>query len=888
MRGCFNIQLRCSEPSCPSPCFSGWASLLWLRNRCLTWVFALALLSVLMLANRPVLHAQSAPNIIFILADDLGYASLGATGQAARAAAGLPALQTPNLDSMAARGMRFTDHYAAAPTCAPARASLLTGLHTGHVNIRANRGYNPGNEPLDSIPTLASVLQTAGYRTAAIGKWGLGGEASQQFEAHPLRRGFDQFFGVLDQTQCHQQYLDRVTGLNPDGSIWRDYDRVKPGVDVPETYANNLFGSEAVRVIDDLHDEGPFFLYLSLTTPHARMEAPPAGLPLFADTSDWPDHEKAYAAMVASMDHQVGRVLRALDSLGIADQTLVLFSSDNGPHDETGSLGTTPVHDWEFFDENAPHRGRKRQLLEGGIRVPLLACWPGTVSAASVSDLPCAAWDFLPTFAELSGAALPPALDGLSFVPTLIGVGRQQRHFALYFEFEDLFLRQAVRMGPWKALRNGHTAHVQLYYLPDDPGETLDRARDQPGLAATMADYMLCMREPSADFPSPIDGWVAPDCVELIAALEQPAADSRVVQPVLAPMALVFSAAALDERPVSLQVFALSEPEGEVAVSPSDDGRWQAAWSPADYGMQRFRLRVTHPDEAFREVVVAFELAACPLVAVSPAGWTVSAVDSEETDAAPNQAFRAFDGNPATFWHTQWSAADPPHPHFLEVDLGAVYRIGGFDYLPRQGSSENGIIADYALMLGPEAGLGSGSVGGSPGASAARVAAGHWAWTDERPLRILRFTARDARFFRLEAYSEINGGPWTSAAELTLWVDSCVLALDTVVAPPPVGLEVMAGAAVRVFPNPVGAGEWVRVTGLGGGVGVGGSPPGSTLDDWRWVGVGGASVRATTYWMQDVLFVRAPGGVGAWMLTSGAVPEGHFNSGLPRIAVMVQ
>lgn|GEM_PF-802286 len=842
-----------------------------------------------LLAGSPFLLAQSPPNIVFILADDLGYASLGCTGQAGRAAGGLPAMQTPNLDSMAARGMRFTDHYAGAPTCAPARASLLTGLHTGHVNIRANRGYNPGNEPLDSIPTLADVLRSVGYRTVAIGKWGLGGEVNQNYEGHPLRRGFDAFFGVLDQTQCHQQYLDRVTGSNPDGGIWRDYSRLQTGVDVPETYANNLFGSEAVRVIDDLYDEGPFFLYLSLTTPHARMEVPPSGLPLFADSSAWPDHEKAYASMVASMDEQVGRVLRALDSLGIAEQTLVLFSSDNGPHDETGNLGTTPVHDWEFFDENTPLRGRKRQLLEGGIRVPLLAYWPGAVAAGSVSDLPCAAWDVMPTLAALSGAALDPALDGLSFAPTLTASGRQQRHFALYWEFDDLFLRQAVRMGPWKALRNGHTAPVQLYYLPDDPGESLDRARDLPELAATMANYMVCMRVPSPDFPSPIDGWPAPDCVELIAALEQPIADSRVVQPALNALNLVFSAAALDEAPVELRVFALSAPTGELALLPTLDGAWQTSWTPAEYGMQRFRMLVVHPDGRERDLVVSFELAECPLVAVSTTSWVVSAVDSEETDAVSNQAWQAFDGDPATLWHTQWSAADPPHPHFLEVDLGAVYRIGGLDYLPRQSSSENGIIADYALFIGNSAGLGSGAVGGA----AARVAAGHWSWTDELPLRSLRFAARDARYFRLEAYSEINGGPWTSAAELTLWADSCVLVLDTTTAPPPLGLQPVSGTLLRVFPNPVGAGEWVQVKGLdafafSGSGRDGGVAPGSEPGEWRWVGVGGTTVRAYGFWGQDGLSVRAPWGVGGWVLTPGPRSGLAAGVGFPRIAVVVQ
>ena len=777
---------------------------------------------VLFLVGLPagILHAQIQPNIVFIYTDDLGYASIGTYGQRHRELEGLPAMATPSIDSLAARGMQFTDHYAASPTCAPSRASLMTGYHTGHTNIRANRGYNPGNEPLDSIPTIANALQLAGYRTIAIGKWGLGGEANQQFEAHPLRRGFDEFFGVLDQTQCHQQYLDRITSLNPNGEIWQDYTRIRPGIDVPETYANNLFGQRALEVINDRYDEGPFFLYLSLTTPHARMESPPSGVALVIDTTDWPEEEKLYASMVSSIDHQLGRIMRALDSLGIADQTLLLFSSDNGPHDEAGNLGTTDPHDWEFFDENAPFRGRKRQLLEGGIRVPLIAAWPGVIAAGSQSNLPCAAWDFFPTLTDLAGAVAPPNLDGISFAPTLTGVGLQQRHFALYWEFDDLFFRQAVRMGSWKALRNGETANVQLYNLATDSSETFDLARNFPDKAAKMADYMLCLREPSADFSSPVDGWPKPDCDFFALDLVEPAPDSRLVQPDLVPITLVMFAAAGDDSTVNLRVFELIDSTGERVEWPaelSDDGFWRCTWIPSDYGYHQFILSAVRGDSAVLEQTFGFEIGQCPLVRLSQTAWSVVGTDSEETSGAPNQARRAIDGDLSTFWHTEWLAADPPHPHYIEIDLGRNYRVGGMDYVPRPGPSENGVIADHALFLRT-----------ADSTEYLQVAAGNWPWPGQPFTRPLRFPTQIARYFRLEAYSEINGGPWASAAELPIYVDSCWVSPDTII-DPPIGIETGFGSSAfwLAYPNPVERGGWVVVG--GGSVGGSGGAAGSGL-----------------------------------------------------------
>lgn len=812
---------------------------------------------VLTLTQYSPLVAQSPPNIVLIYTDDLGYASLGSYGQQEREVEGLPALHTPHLDALAAEGMRFTQHYAPSPTCAPSRASLMTGLHTGHVNIRANRGYNPGNEPLDSLPTIAGSLQAAGYRTIAIGKWGLGGESGQQFEGHPLRRGFDEFFGVLDQTQCHQQYLDRITALNPNAEIWQNYDRLQPGIDVPETYANNLFGQRALESLSTWHDSGPFFIYLALTTPHARMEAPPAGIPLPADTSSWPDVEKLYASMVSSLDHQVGRIVRALDSLGIAEQTLLLFTSDNGPHDEVGSLGTTPPHDWEFFDENAPLRGRKRQLLEGGIRVPLIATWPGTIAAGAVTDLPCAAWDFFPTLAELSGATIPSGLDGLSFVPTLTGTGIQQRHFAFYWEFDDLFFRQAVRMGRWKALRNGHTAQVQLYDLDADPGEVYNQARNLPGLADKLAQYFLCLRVPSADFASPVDSWPIPDCDPLIAELVEPLPDSRVVLPELSNISLTLFGAAIDEQPVELRLFWIHPDDHTRIEWPTtlrEDGYWQSNWLPPFYGFHRFVLRAEHPDGRFAEFNTALEVGECPLVVLDPSTWSLIAVDSEESEAAANQATRAFDNNPGTFWHTQWFNDDPPPPHFIEVALGSTYRVGGLDYVPRPGPSENGVIADFALFLVLDDERND------------KVAGGNWPWPEQLFTRSLRFPSRDASRFRLEAYSEINGGPWTSAAELRILIDSCAVYPDTATTPPPLGLPGLdaADSPLKLVPNPLPFGRRVELSGHA-------NQPLAVEGTWHWCGVGGNCQPAKRTPFTGNLQFEGPPAVGNWWLRS---PDG--------------
>ncbi len=433
------------------------------------------------------------PNIIFILADDLGYGDLGAYGQ--------QLIETPYLDAMAAEGMRFTQHYAGSTVCAPSRCVLLTGRHTGHAAIRGN-----GSPPLpDEEVTLAELLKRAGYRTGVVGKWGLGGPGTS---GHPLRQGFDYFFGFLSQIRAHNYYPDYV---------WEDSTRV----DLPNQvviadrgYAKGM-GSAATRREVYIHDRfsekaldfvessanGPFFLYLAYTIPHANnefwltsdhgMEVPDYGR--YADR-DWPEAQRGTAAMISRLDRDVGRLFQLLKEKGIDRQTIVFFSSDNGPHAEGNNQP-------DFFDSNGPFRGIKRDLYEGGIRVPLLVRWPGVIPPGTESDRPSAFWDFLPTACALADVETPPATDGLSLLPTLQGQEAPAHPF-LYWEFFEQGGRQALRMDDWKAVRYGVNeqpdAPIELYDLQADPGETRNVAQENPEIVERLRQTMQAARTPSA------------------------------------------------------------------------------------------------------------------------------------------------------------------------------------------------------------------------------------------------------------------------------------------------------------------------------------------------------------------------------------------------------
>jgi uncharacterized sulfatase len=422
--------------------------------------------------------AAEKPNIIFVLADDLGYGDLGCYGQAR--------IQTPNIDRMAREGMRFTQHYAGNTVCAPSRCALMTGLHMGHARIRGNSRLSIG--PKDT--TVAGALHEAGYRTALIGKWGLGEEAS---EGVPNAMGFDHFFGYLNQAHAHNYYPE---------FLWRNGEKVrlrnevihakdrngKPRLSGAATkrvdYSADLCAKEAVAFIRENRDR-PFFLYYATTLPHANnearlakrhgMEVPDYGI--YA-RKDWPDPQKGHAAMITRLDAQVGEMLATLKELDLDEKTLVIFTSDNGPHHEGGARP-------EFFGSGGPLRGTKRDLYEGGIRVPLVARWPGHVRPGTVSDLISAFWDFPATACELAGVPFPTR-DGISYLPELTGKP-QAKHRYLYWEFGEQGGKLAVRFGKWKAVklnvRKNPNSPWEVYDLDTDLGEKTNLAAQHPEIA---------------------------------------------------------------------------------------------------------------------------------------------------------------------------------------------------------------------------------------------------------------------------------------------------------------------------------------------------------------------------------------------------------------------
>jgi arylsulfatase A len=438
------------------------------------------------------------PNILLIQADDLGYGDLSAYGQAR--------FQTPSLDRMARQGIRFTQYYAGSTVCAPSRCALMTGLHTGHGWIRGN-----GDIPLrDEDVTIAEVLKAAGYRTAVIGKWGLGNPGTP---GQPDRQGFEYSFGFLDHRHAHRQYTDH---------LWRNGERVS--ADLERDYVNDLFTKEAAAFIERAAPKrgggAPFFVYLNYTVPHAELRAPEESIAPFrgrfpekafenpqADATQagaGPDRPSlgyrsqpaplaAFAAMITRMDRDIGRLLDLVRTRGIERNTLVMFISDNGPHREGGG---DPV----FFKSSGGLRGIKRDLYEGGIRVPMIAQWPGTIPAGRVSDHAWAHWDVLPTLADIAAAPVPPALDGLPMTRALRGEP-QSTHQFLYWEFHERGFQQAVRMGTWKAVRLKPGGPLELYNLATDPNESTDLATSRADVVVAIEKYLRSARTESARWP---------------------------------------------------------------------------------------------------------------------------------------------------------------------------------------------------------------------------------------------------------------------------------------------------------------------------------------------------------------------------------------------------
>jgi arylsulfatase A len=458
-------------------------------RRAATGMAAVAVLCVLAGTRQ---HAQAPrPNIILIQADDLGFGDLSVYGQSR--------FQTPSIDRLAKNGLRFTSYYAGATVCAPSRGSLMTGLHTGHSWVRGNLA---GISLRDQDRTIATVLRAGGYRTALIGKWGLGESESP---GRPDRQGFEYSFGYLSQTHAHRQFTDH---------LYRNAERVEVS---QNEYANDLFTQETVSFIEK-SDSRPFFVYLNYTVPHAELRVPDDSIapytgkfpeqPFVNAAADGrqtgPDQPSlgyrsqpvphaVFAAMITRMDRDVGRIVDLLRTRGIAERTLVIFTSDNGPHKEGGG-------DPDFFNSSGGLRGIKRDLYEGGIRVPMIASWPGVIPAGSTTDRAAAHWDWFPTFAELAGAPAPAGLDGVSLAPTLRGAP-QPAHEFMYWEFHERGFQQAVRMGNWKAVRLAKDQPLELYDLAADRSEKANVASQHPAVVAKIEAYLKTARTDSPNWP---------------------------------------------------------------------------------------------------------------------------------------------------------------------------------------------------------------------------------------------------------------------------------------------------------------------------------------------------------------------------------------------------
>ncbi|MEM1070308.1 MAG: arylsulfatase [Planctomycetota bacterium] len=448
--------------------------------------------------------AADRPNIVYIMTDDLGYGDLGCYGQ--------ETVQTPNLDQMAREGMRFTDHYAGHTVCRPSRLVLWTGQHVGHTGLIDNQSRSlTGDEA-----TVAKLLKRSGYVTGGVGKWALG-NVDQPEEVnnagHPNNNGFDYWCGYLNQSNAHNFYptylWENKKQLMLPGNVIGDYPNGRGRVASQRvTYSHDVMTDRALQFVRD-HYQEPFLLHIHWTIPHANneggrvlgdgMEVPSYGQ---YEKEDWPNTEKGFAAMVSRMDADVGRLFKLLKDLKIDENTIVFFTSDNGPHNEGG-------HDHKFFDSNGPLKGFKRSMHEGGIRVPMIVRWPGVIKPGATTDLPSAFWDFLPTACELAGVDIPAAYtseqptgtDGVSLVPTLRGKPGQQRHEYLYWASQAGETSVGVRMNQWKLVQyraNRRRKETQpdaqpdwrLYDLTNDLGEEHDLASEHPEIVTQMLGFL--------------------------------------------------------------------------------------------------------------------------------------------------------------------------------------------------------------------------------------------------------------------------------------------------------------------------------------------------------------------------------------------------------------
>ncbi|WP_281990630.1 arylsulfatase [Aquimarina aggregata] len=446
------------------------------------------------------------PNIIYILADDLGYGELGCYGQTI--------ISTPHLDKLASKGMKFTQHYSGGAVCAPARSSLMTGYHTGHTPIRGNKELGEeGQVPLpDETITLAEVLKKAGYKTGMFGKWGLGFG-----EGDPNNQGFDEFFGYNCQRLAHRYYPPYLNHnqkqVSLKGNDWTN----------TVTYAPDVIQDETLKFLEQNKDT-PFFVYVPLVLPHAEIISPNDSIynlykgkfketPFTVDnkyTSDYgPDIVKkeytsqddplaTYATMVTRMDYYIGQIVAKVEELGISENTIIMFASDNGPYIEGGGNPS-------FFNSTAGLKGVKRDLYEGGIRSPFIVAWPGKIKENSITDHISAFWDMMPTLSELAGVETPIQTDGISMVPTFIGEGKQKQHDYLYWEYSIRKGRKALRKGDWKAvwykINKKGSSTFELFNLAKDVNEQNDLSALFPERVKEMKQLMKEASTPSQLFP---------------------------------------------------------------------------------------------------------------------------------------------------------------------------------------------------------------------------------------------------------------------------------------------------------------------------------------------------------------------------------------------------
>jgi arylsulfatase A-like enzyme len=400
---------------------------------------------------------------------------------------------------LAAEGVRFTSFYAGCTVCAPSRCALMTGLHTGHGLVRGNA--NLALRPQDV--TVAEVLKEAGYHTALVGKWGLGDAGT---DGVPQKKGFDEFVGFLNQTKAHDYYPDHIRRFDPRTGFDDDQFLLENAGGKHGLYIHDLFALAASNFVrlnkpDFFNHYRPFFLYLAYTIPHANNEEGrrtgngmqvPDDAPYSSEP--WPQPEKNKAAMITRLDADVGRLMAKLKELKMEENTVVMFTSDNGPHKEGGV-------DPDYLHSAGPLRGIKRDLYEGGIRVPLIVRWPAKIKPGQLNDTPWAFWDFLPTAAEIAGVKPPEKLDGISMLPTLLGQAQTNRHEFFYWEFHEGGFSQAARMGDWKAVRTNAAKPLELYNLKTDLGEKQNVAEQNPKIIANFEDYLKTARTESEQWP---------------------------------------------------------------------------------------------------------------------------------------------------------------------------------------------------------------------------------------------------------------------------------------------------------------------------------------------------------------------------------------------------